>query len=458
MSKRIDLTQGPIRQNLIRVAVPIMMTSFIQMAYNMADMIWLGRVGYNAVSAAGTAGFYMWLSMSLIRLSQIGAEVGVSQSLGAKDEEKAKRFARTALQFAVLTSLIYMVFILLFKGPLISFFAVPNPQINAWGLSYLGIVAFGFPFSFAAMVFSSIYNGSGNSKVPFIINAIGLVFNIILDPILIFGWLGMPEMGVEGAAIATVISQILVAAMFAIHIESKGSPFTHFEFFKKPSLLIIKELMKIGIPVALTSAAFTLISMIIARRLSYFGDMPIAVQKVGSQIESISWMTAVGFSTALGAFVGQNYGAKSLDRIKAAYRESFKLMMIFGMATTGILIIFAEPIFSLFIPDPAIIPSGATYLRILGTSQLFMCLEISTSGAFNGLGRTVPPSVVSIIFTGLRVPLAYLLSVDTLMGLNGVWWTISISSILKGIILCAWFIWILKRGAEFRNVKASPIH
>lgn len=455
MKGRVDLTEGPILSKIVHVAIPIMTTSFMQMAYNMFDMIWIGRVGYDAVSAVGTAGFYMWLSMAFVRLSQIGAEVGVAQSLGAKDEMRARDFARSALQFAVFNAVLYTVFILLFKKSLIGFFEVPNPSINANALKYLSIVAMGFPFAFSNMVFSGIYNGSGNSKVPFIFNFIGLVLNIVLDPILIFGWLGAPQMGVAGAAYATIAAQMLVCGFFIWHIESKNSPFSEFHFFKKPMLNVVGHVVKLGYPVALQSGAFTLFAMFIARRLSYFGDMPIAVQKVGSQIESISWMTANGFATALSAFVGQNFGAKQYERIKEGYVASIKIMFVFGVATSIALIAFAEPIFSIFIPDPAVIPHGAVYLRILGVSQLFMCLEISTGGAFNGLGKTVPPSIVSIIFTGLRVPFAYWLSSEALLGLNGVWWSISMSSVFKGVIIVVWFIWMIKHHPLFKNTNLN---
>ena len=265
MKGRVDLTEGPILSKIVQVAIPIMTTSFMQMAYNMFDMIWIGRVGYDAVSAVGTAGFYMWLSMAFVRLSQIGAEVGVAQSLGAKDEMRARDFARSALQFAVFNAVLYTLFILVFKKPLIGFFEVPNPLINANALKYLSIVALGFPFAFSNMVFSGIYNGSGNSKVPFIFNFIGLILNIVLDPILIFGWFGAPQMGVAGAAYATVAAQMLVCGFFIWHIEYKNSPFSEFHFFKKPMLNVIGHIVKLGYPVAIQSGAFTLFAMFIAR-------------------------------------------------------------------------------------------------------------------------------------------------------------------------------------------------
>lgn len=184
--------------------------------------------------------------------------------------------------------------------------------------------------------------------------------------------------------------------------------------------------------------------------------MPIAVQKVGSQIESISWMTAGGFQTAISAFVGQNYGAKKWNRIVKGYKIGILTVSIIGIFATFLLIFGAAPIFSFFIPEESTLPYGIAYLKILGVSQLFMCIEIATAGAFNGVGKTLPPSLISIVFTGLRIPMALILSSPNLLGLNGVWWSISISSVIKGILLISWFIVYLK-AQETKMVKEGKI-
>lgn len=444
----MDLTQGKIIPKLVRLAIPIMLTSFLQMAYNLTDMIWIGRVGSRAVAAVGTAGFYIWLSMSLIRLSQVGVEVGVSQSVGRKDLDAAQDYARGALLFNGFNAVLYGVVLFLLRDLAIAFFNIQDAGVNDMAITYLTIICFGFIFAFTTPILSGIYNGCANSRMPLIFNGVGLAINMVLDPLLIFGLGPIPAMGVAGAAYATIFAQLVVMVLFLSHMKGKHSPFPHFVLFKKPKLSIIQELCKIGVPVAVQSAAFTFFSMVIARLIAGWGPIPIAVQKVGSQIESLSWMTAAGFSTALSAFTGQNYGAGKWDRIYKGYFGAMGIMTVFGVFTSLLLILLAEPIFSIFIPEQESIAQGATYLRILGVSQLFMCLEIATSGAFNGLGKTMPPSIVSIVLTGLRVPAAFVLSASTLLGLNGVWWSISISSILKGIVLVAWFVMLLNKAKK----------
>ena len=184
--------------------------------------------------------------------------------------------------------------------------------------------------------------------------------------------------------------------------------------------------------------------MIIARLIAGWGDAAVAVQKVGSQIESISWMTAEGFASAVNAFIAQNYGANKKDRIKKGYYTAIRLMTVWGVVTSAALIFFPQVFFQIFIQEPDVLPMGVDYLRILGVSQLFMCTEITTAGAFQGLGKTFPPAVEGVVLNLLRIPMALVLSA-TALGLNCVWWSISISSILKGIILPAWFFVVLRR-------------
>lgn len=450
MSEKKNLTEGNILKKIVKLAIPIMGTAFLQMTYNMTDMLWIGRgVGSSAVAAVGAAGFYIWLAVGVILLSQIGAGVGVAQAIGREDIKTARGFARNAIQLNFIIALLYGAMLILFRKPLIGFFRLGDANVTNMAKEYLTIIGFGAVFSFANPVFTGIFNGGGESKHPFLINAVGLLINMVLDPLLILGVGPFPTLGVRGAAIATVTAQVIVSIIFLLYIEKKSSHFSGFKFFMLPEWNYIKKIVKIGYPVALQNAMFTIFAMIIARIIAGWGPVPIAVQKVGSEIESISWMTSNGFATALSAFVGQNYGAGKWKRIYKGYFTSLGIMSGIGVIASLILIFCGRPIFTIFFPDEEeTIMQGIIYLRILGLSQLFMCIEITTAGAFNGLGKTLPPSLVGIVFTGLRIPAALILSKPEILGLNGIWWSISVSSIFKGIILLAWFLWLIYRYPE----------
>ena len=452
MNKNINLLEGNILPSLTKLAFPIMATSLVQMAYNMTDMIWIGRISSNAVAAVGAAGMYMWFANGIATLSRIGGQVKVGHSIGESNITLAARYAKNALQLTSFLGILYGVLSLLLQKPLIGFFRLNSPSVIADARIYLAITCGLILFSFLNQAFTGIFTAMGNSRNSFLATAVGLVMNIILDPVLIFGIGPFPEMGVAGAAIATVLAQAVVTLMFLLFCIKDTFLFRHVQIFKAPDFPIIRELIRIGLPTAVQSMIFSGISMVIARIISGFGDAAIAVQKVGSQIESISWMTSDGFAAAVNSFVAQNYGAKNTNRVRLGYRCAMTVVLLWGAFTTFVLFVFPEPVFRIFITEKELLPMGVDYLKILAVSQLFMCMEITTAGAFNGLGRTIPPAVEGIILTAARIPLALLL-ILTPLGLNGIWWAITISSILKGVILFGWFLLHMKKHLK----EESPL-
>lgn len=453
MKNRLDLTEGRITEKLLRLSLPIMGTSFIQMGYNMIDMIWVGKAGSKAVAAVGTAGFFPWLAMAFIMISKVGGEVKVAQSIGENNINTTKSYIKSAVEINIMLAIIYTMALIVFNKQLIGFFRLGDLEVISMSRQYLIIVALGMVFYFINPVFTAIFNGLGNSKTPFRINTIGLITNIILDPVLIFGWGPAPKLGVAGAAIATVFAQIVVTTCFLYIILRSKEEYFKIKIFRKIELKYYKVLYKLGLPVAIQSGMFTIFSMLLGVIVASWGPVAVAVQKVGSQIEAISWMTAEGLAVALGSFVGQNYGAKKYSRINKGCKIAIITSSVLGIITTLVLIFAGESIFSVFIDESEAIEKGAMYLKILGYSQLFMCLEIITTGAFKGLGRTYIPSIIVTILTGARVPLAYFISRPEILGLNGVWWSITLSSVLKGILMISLFIYLLKLGKLYKVSK-----
>lgn len=435
MSYNINLTEGKIRSTLIKLAFPIMGTSFINMAYNLTDIMWLGRLSTESVAAAGTAGFFMWFGSALIMITQVGVGVNVAHCNGRGDYDGTRKYISNGFQLDIFIAILYSLFLFIFRHKIIGFFNLKDTDVIKMAIEYLSIIAVGITFHFSNPIFSTILNSTGNSVTPFMINTMGLIANIIIDPILIFGFGPIPQLGIKGAALATIMSQFIVTLLFIIIGKANCFIYSDANLLKKPDTKIIKSIMKFGVPPFLHVGLHAIISMIIAKIIASFGPVAIAVQSIGAQIESITWMTADGFSSALSAFVGQNYGAKKLERIKEGYHEGMQILGGIGIFSTLLLIFAAKFLFSIFVPnDPAAIKEGINYLRILGLSQFFMSIEIGTTGAFNGLGKTLTPTVIGVVFNILRVPAAIILS-STILGLSGVWWSISMTSVFKGIIL-----------------------
>ena len=452
--RKIDLTKDPILPSLAGLALPIMATSLIQMAYNLIDMLWIGRIGSAAVAAIGAAGMYMWLSNGLATLAKMGGQVKVAHALGAKREEEAAEYAQSALQLSLIFGIGFGLISVVAATPMISFFKLNSAAVIADAEIYLQITCGGVVFSFLNQVFTGILTAMGNSRVTFVATTIGLVFNIVLDPALIFGLGPLPAMGVVGAALATVFSQVIVTVIFVVVAYKDHVVFRKIHLLTSFHKGSMAQIIRIGFPIGVQSMFFTAISMIIARMVAGFGDAAVAVQKVGSQIESISWMTAEGFGAAVSAFMAQNLGAGSKERIIKGYRVAIGLEIVWGILCTVLLIVFPDYIFKIFITEKEILPMGVDYLKILGVAQFFMCIELTTAGAFTGLGKTIPPSITSIVLSAVRIPIASVL-VAAGMGLNGIWWSITISCILKGIVMFVWFLYYLKH--DFKSYFPSDV-
>ncbi len=437
-----DLTQGSISKKLFSLTLPLMAVSFIQMTYNFIDIAWVGRLGSRSSAAVGTMGLFMWLMSSIALISKIGAEITIGQSIGARRQDKASMYASHTTMIAILLGLFFFLVFVSQTRLIVSFFGLEE-DITYEAVNYLRIVAFGFPAMFLILNFSGIYVGTGRSDIPFYFMAFGLVLNIVLDPVLIFGLWIFPKMGLQGAALATVISQISVIIFYIWHLK-KFRLLGRFSFFIRLRRHYTLHILKLGVPFASMHVLFSFISMNLVRiAFTYGGHLGVTSQTIGGQIEGITYNTSSAFSTSLGSFVAQNYAAERIDRAKRAFRYTWKIMAVLGTLVTLAFFFFGDKIFSVFIPEEAAYRAGGEYLAILGVSQLFMMLEIITGGMFNGFGRTTPPAIISIVFNVLRIPAAIFLA--SRMGVIGVWWAVSISSIFKGILLFIWYILFSKK-------------
>ena len=374
-------------------------------------------------------------------MARTGGQVKTAHCLGAGENDSAAQYARGALQLGILFAVLYGLVSLFGASRLIGFFKLNSPEVIAQAEWYVRIACGLVIFSYLNAILTGLLTAAGNSRTPFIVNVAGLVFNVVLDPVLIFGIGPFPELGVSGAAAATVTAQALVSLLFFKAVLREKVLFPHLRLWVLVPVKVWREIVRIGVPSAVQNLIYAGISMILTRLITGWGDLAVAAQRVGSQIESVSWMVGDGFSAAVNAFLGQNYGAKRYDRVRRGYFCAIAMTAAWGLCTTFLLIGMARPLFSIFLQEEEVMAIGVNYLRIVGLSQMFMMVEQTSIGAFSGLGRTLYPSIVSVTFTSARIPVAVLLS--SVMGLSGIWWALSISSMVKGCILFVSFVLFL---------------
>lgn len=433
----VNIRLNSIFAQLIRLSLPVIATSFMSVAYNFINIAFVGKLGSEAVAAVGSAGFYMNLSWGIASLFTVGSGIKVSHTVGENNTYLAKSYVRSGIVGITSVAIFFFLFLAFANNFLISLIHLNNLSIEQSAKSYLLTVSVSTLFVFQNLFFSSVFIGYGDSKGPFIINAIALSLNIVLDYLLIFS----VHLGIQGAALATIIAQSTATLLFYIKLNQtvglkpQGIPFQY---------KLLRQTVKLGISPAIQRVTFTIIAILMARIISEWGATAIAVQKVGVQIEAISYMTAGGFMSALSAISGQAYGAKDYQTQWKAFCSGIVLAFVIGIITSIVMFVFSEPLFSIFLHDTKSITMGKEYLTILSTSQLFVCFELMATGAFFGWGRTHIPAITGITLTVLRIPMALIFILFWKNSLASIWWSISISSISKGTILVLLYIILFK--------------
>jgi len=436
--KKIDLTEGKAIKVLTTLSVPIMGSSLLQFTYNLVNMIWVGRLGSNAVASIGSASFYIGLGYSINSLVVIGTGIKVAHAIGKKEEKEVKEYINSGLLINIIIGLIFGLALILGGKGLIGFLHIGNNEVEKDAYLYLAISGPTILFVFFNMLYARILGSFGNNKLAFKINAIGVITNILLDPMFIYVF----KLGVLGASIATMLANIIMFLLYLI----KSSEIFKFNFKIKINYKKINEIIILGFPMAAQRILFTVINIFLARIIAIFGSDAIAAQKIGLQIESVTYMVIGGLHGAIAAFTGQNFGAKKYDRIKEGYNSALKIGIIYSLLMAFIFMFFSTPFVKLFVGDENTIVIAKAYLQVVAFSQLFSTIETVSNGLFTGVGKPKISSVISVVFTMLRLPMALILIKP--FGLTGIWISISVSSILKGIVA-----YLLYRVEVKRNFK-----
>lgn len=439
--KKIDLTQGKVIKVLTALALPIMGSSLLQFTYNLIDMLWVGGLGSDAVASIGSSSFFTGLGYSINSLVVIGAGIKVSHAIGEKNNKDVKQYINSGLAINFVISIIYALILIILGKSFISFLNLNNEFVERNSYYYLAMNAPILFFSFFNSLYTRIFSSFGNNGDSLKINAIGMIINIVLDPIFIYIF----KLGVVGAAVATLIANIVMFILYRI----KSNGILHYDKSIGIDKEKVMEIIRLGFPMAFQRILFTVVNIILAKIIAIFGTNSIAAQKIGLQIESITYMVIGGLNGAIASFTGQNFGASKFKRIKQGYYTALLLGIIYSMIMSIIFIIFKEPIIRLFIREKSTILIASSYLQAVAFSQSFSTIEMVSNGLFTGLGMPKIPAIISIVFTVLRIPIALVLMKT--LGIQGVWWSIAISSILKGV--AAYSVYLIKIRRNYKDVK-----
>ncbi len=434
-----DMTSGPMTRHLLAVAWPVSVSFLAQTLYNLADAFWLGKLGKTALVAPTVTMNIVFIGIALaMGLGQAGTTL-VSQYRGAGREDEMTRAAGQTLVIQVLAGSLVAALGLMFTAPLLRLLDTPADAF-ASSLVYMRWILMGLPMMFIFHSYQGVYSGLGDTMGPMRINLASVLLNVLLDPLLIFGWGPVPAMGVAGAALATVIARS-VAALLAVRALTGAGGFRLRGRDLRPDGTLIRRLVRVGMPLSLgqtmTSLGFTLLIGIV----NGFGSAVTAAFGVGHRLVMTVSVPAWALAQANATAVGQNLGAGLADRASLSVRRSALLISLALLPALAATFIWAAPLIRVFVDDPEVVRHGRDLLRITAPSVFLFSLILVMFGAYQGSGHTVPVMVMNVARLWLiRIPASWLLAVKLDHGPAGLWWAMNLSNVLTGAAGLVWFL------------------
>lgn len=427
----------PVNRLLITMSLPIIISMLVQALYNIVDSIFVARINENALTAVSLAFPVQNLMISIASGTGVGVNSFVSKSLGAKDFKTANKAASVSIFLAVMNWVVIMIFGLLMSR---KFFTIQtgDVQIVEYGYQYLSIITL-FSFGvFGQIMGERLLQATGKTIYTMVTQGIGAVINIIFDPIFIFGMFGLPAMGVRGAAIATVMGQI-VAMLLAVFFNARVNKELKFRLKQMlPRLDMLANIYKVGAPSILMMAISSVTTFIMNKILIVFTSTATAVYGVYFKLNSFIFMPIFGLNNGMVPIIAYNYGAKKYPRIIKTMRLSITYAM--AVMILGLLIFqfFPRQLLWLFDASPDMLAIGVPALRIISISFIAAGFCIVTLSVLQALGQ----GLYSLITSASRqllilVPAAYILSLFGRLGL--IWWSLPIAEVAS-VILCIVFL------------------
>jgi len=438
-SRTDKITSGPIARTVFSLAVPVVAGMFMEFALQVTDYFWVGKLGAAPQDAVTTSMVVIWSMWSLMSLITVGIAAIVARYIGARDTDTAAHFARQGFLMALIVGLSLAVAGYLYT-PFALRFMEAGEATFSHAAPYLRISLLAAPLFFVTETVFAVFRASGDTRTPLKIGILYVSLNMLLDPVLIFGLGPFPEMGVSGAAIATAIS-VAVAMTVALTKVARGRLGYHvgMSLHVLPKIKDMLKIGRIGFPMALQQLVFVVVYWFLIKIVHQYGEIAGAAMGIGNRMESLSYLTCFGFSIAASTMVGQNLGAGKPDRAARCAWTAAGIGIAMTFVISVVFIAFPRTIASIFTSDPGVLEIATDYLIILGLSQVTMATEIILEGAFGGAGDTVPPMLVMVPGAVARIPLAYFLCFTLDWGINGVWWTLTMTTTVKAIVLAIWF-------------------
>ncbi|AAV45001.1 multi antimicrobial extrusion family drug/sodium antiporters (plasmid) [Haloarcula marismortui ATCC 43049] len=462
--EEFDLTSGGIGKPLFFLSMPIVITNLFQTAYNLADTFWLGQYSTDALAAISFAFPMVFLLISLGMGISVAGSVLVAQFTGAGEEREAEYAASQTVTFAVIVSFGLGIVGYLGVDTFLSLMGA-SEDVLPMATSYMEVISLGLLFMFGFFVFVALMRGYGDTITPMLVMFGSVVLNIIIDPFLIFGWtvvenaplvgtISFPELGIEGAAIATVFSRALALVVgLAIMFRGNRGVQIHLRDMA-PDLSYLRRLVRIGLPASIEGTGRALSMNLLLVIVAMFPDTVVAAYGIGTRVFSVVFLPAIAVARGVETMTGQNMGADRPDR--AAKAAGLAATVLFGvLSLAGVLVWFtAAPIADLFTTDPEVVEITTQFLRYVALSFGFIGIMRAYTGSFRGAGKTLTAAAISVLMLGvIRFPIAWFAAVP--FGETGIWISFAVSNVAGAIIAYGWYRRGTWRDSDLTETKVD---
>ncbi len=411
--------------------MPAAMIQLLVFGNNIVDYFWIQKLGEEAAAGQTQGWTVFWMLASLGQIFSTGATAIVARRIGEQRPDEAVHAATHAVRGALLTAIVVGV-AGWFLVPLVAEHNASSARAAAYTLDYLQILCVGAPFLFFFYALEGTFKGRGDMRRPLVAITTALGLNMFLDPLFIFGF----GLEVRGAALATVVAFGVTGAVLAIaaHRRQWVQAASGIDFS------IVLRVLRIGTPLSIHGIVFSFVYIFIVREVNLAGgDAAAAALGLGLRVEGLAYLVSVGFAVAAAAVVGQNLGAGQVQRAHRGAWIAARYAVIFAGLWGLLLLLMPGSIVGWLSPGAASTFYALDYFHIVAVSLMFTAVEIVLEGAFSGAGDTLPPMLLGIPFTVIRIPAAILAARTFDQGVAGIFWALTITSVIRGLLFAFWF-------------------
>jgi len=453
-SRLVSFLDNP-KKALWTLAIPIMLGMGIHTLYNIVDMLFIGRLGGEAIAGVAFNMPIFFLMLGLTMGLGSGVTASIARLIGEKDKRGADNSAEHAIAMAASISGVFTLLGLYFGKDILSMLGAEG-EILSLGSDYLSMIVLGLPFMVFSGFFRSILAGEGDMKFPMMVAGLGTILNIILDPIFIFdledyGNIGL-GMGVKGAALATVISQLSVFLIFIYMLFVKEHAYVTFNLKDfSPSRSILWDIIKVGLPASLSMIIMAVGQGVFNKILIYYSSQTVAAYQVAGRLDMLIFLPIFAIAGGMTTLVGMFYGAKEISALNQIIRYGIISSFIITLISSAFVYLFADVFSSWFTDDQEIIDVSVGFLRLLSLVYPLVAIAITSGRVMQGLGKGLPVLIITVIrVLGISAPLSLYFSFILEKPVEWNWYAMMIAAAISFTIAVYW--------VRFELNKINKIH